>query len=303
MFTSVHRTVARLPVAAVIVAGVVLGTTALAGCSSDAGETATVVVGSGDDARGRVLAHIYAGAVRSAGVDVDMNENLGERGDYLAALDAGEVALVPDLSGELLATFDSTSEATTADDVFTDLNRSLPEGLAVGDYALAEDRTTIAVSPTGKFASRTSLTELAPDCKEIVVGTVDDDSAPDQVDVAEALASGYDCEIDEFVSYPDARAAVDALEAGEVGALAVRTASFGPLVSDVTTLDDDRSAFTAQNVVPLLREGVLDDAAFSTLAVVAGELTTADLADMIDEVRGGTNSGDVAARWLGDRNL
>ncbi len=298
MFTSFHRTVAR-----VSVAGVFVGAAALTGCGSDAVESAAVVVGSGDDERGRVLAHIYAGAVRSAGVAVEVTENLGERDDYLAALDAGEVAVVPDLSGELLATFDSTSDASSADDVFTDLNRSLPEGLAVGDYALAEDRTTIAVSPTGEFASRTSLTDLAPECEDIVVGTVDDDYAPDPMNVAAALSSEYRCEVDDFVLYPDARAAVNALETGEVGALAVRTASFGPLVSDVTTLEDDESAFTAQNVVPLLREGVLDDAAYSTLAVVAGELTTADLADMIDEVRGGANSGDVAARWLGDRNL
>lgn len=233
---------------------------------------------------------------------VEVTPNLGERGAYLDALDAGLVTLVPDFSGELLATFDSLSGATEAEDVFIDLNRSLPEGLAVGDYALAEDRTTIAVATSGEYASVTSLSDVAPDCGNIVLGTVDDDSAPDPIDVAARLAAGYGCEIEGFTVYPDARAAVDAVASGEVGALAVRTASFGPL-ADLTTLDDDESVFTAQNVVPLLRDGALGDDAFSTLAVVAGELTTADLAEMIDEVRGGLDSGDVAARWLGDRTL
>ncbi|WP_206509472.1 ABC transporter substrate-binding protein [Rhodococcus sp. BGS-1C] len=284
-------------------AGLALVATALAGCGAEVNERATVVVGSGDDVRGELLAHIYAGAVRSAGVDVEVTPNLGDRAEYLGALDAGVLALVPDVTGELLATFDSLSRATEAEDVFVDLNRSLPEGLAVGDYALAEDRTTIAVASAGEFASATSLSDVAGDCGNIVLGTVDDVSAPDPVDVAARLATGYGCEVEEFMVYPDARAAVDAVESGAVGVLAVRTASFGPLLSDLTTLEDDESVFTAQNVVPLLRDGALGDDAVSALSVVAGELTTADLADMIDEVRGGSDSGDVAARWLGDRTL
>ena len=108
MFTSVRKTLPVSSVARVSIAGACAGLAVLTGCGSEAGEDA-VVVGSGDDARGSVLAHIYAGAVRSTGVEVEVNENLGERSDYLSALDSGEVTLVPDLSGELLATAHETN--------------------------------------------------------------------------------------------------------------------------------------------------------------------------------------------------
>jgi osmoprotectant transport system substrate-binding protein len=107
----------------------------------------------------------------------------------------------------------------------------------------------------------------------------------------------------EFMVYPDAQFAVDDLNSGAVDALAIRTASFGPLAKDLTTLPDDDHVYPAQNVVPLYRTGVLDESAVKSFSVVAGELTTADLADMIGEVRGGAASGDVAGRWLGEHSL
>ena len=279
----------------------------LAGCAADTQERATVVVGAGENVTGVVLAHIYAGAVRSAGVTVAVKEDLGERSDYLAALDGGEVSLVPDFTGELLHTFDSLSGATEAEDVFVDLNRSLPEGLSVGDYALAEDRIAIAVSPSGPFAEASSLSDFAPSCSDAVVGIVensnDASAGTEPLDIGMRLGPVYGCSFTEFMVYPDSESAVSGLDSGEIDALALRTASFGPLAAGLSTLDDDESAFAAQNVVPLMRDGALDDAAFAALSVVAGELTTADLAEMIGEVRSGENSGDVAARWLGEHNL
>ena len=279
----------------------------LAGCAADTEERATVVVGAGETVTGAVLAHIYAGAVRSAGVTAEVKEGLGERSDYVAALDGGEISLVPDFTGDLLHTFDSLSGATDAEDVFVDLNRSLPEGLSVGDYALAEDRIAIAVAPSGPFAEVSSLSDLAPSCSDAVVGIVensnDTSSGTEPLEVGMQLGPVYGCSFTEFMVYPDSESAVSALDSGGVDALALRTASFGPLAAGLSTLDDDESAITAQNVVPLMRDGALDDAAFATLGVVAGELTTADLAEMIGEVRDGANSGDVAARWLGEHNL
>ncbi len=263
---------------------------------------ADVIVGSGSSLDSELLAYIYAGAIRSTGTSVAVHTEQGGRSGYLAALDAGKVDLIPDYTGALLTEFDSLSTATEADDVFVDLNKSLPEGLSVGDYALAEDRTAIAVAADGPFAGLTSLTEIASQCAETTVGVTGDPPRPDPLSIESAVGSGYGCSFTEFKIYPDARAAVDALDSGEVGALAVTTASFGPLAADLITLDDD-GAFSAQNVVPLLRNGSLDDGAFETLSVVAGELTTADLAEMIGEARSGGNSDDIAARWLGEHNL
>jgi glycine betaine/choline ABC-type transport system substrate-binding protein len=65
----------------------------------------------------------------------------------------------------------------------------------------------------------------------------------------------------EFMVSPDAQFAVDDLNSGAVDALAIRTASFGPLAKDLTALPDDDHVYPAQNVVPLYRTGVLDESA------------------------------------------
>ncbi|MDI9897024.1 glycine betaine ABC transporter substrate-binding protein [Rhodococcus sp. IEGM 1381] len=277
----------------------------LGGCSTadsagPAGEP--IVVGSGSSDLSLLLAQIYAGGLRSTGVDVEVTDGLGDRADYLAALDRGEVSVVPELTGDLLRTFDTLAGATEAEDVFTELNRSLPAGLSVGDYATAEDRIAIAVAPGS--TSETTPRDLVFGA-DATIGTVEGEVDP--LDVMNVLprkeptftGAGFS----EFMVYPDAQFAVDDLNSGAVGALAIRTASFGPLAKDLTTLPDDDHVYPAQNVVPLYRNGVLSESALRSFSVVAGELTTADLADMIGEVRSGVASGDVAGRWLGEHNL
>ncbi|WP_415973532.1 glycine betaine ABC transporter substrate-binding protein [Rhodococcus sp. 077-4] len=273
-----------------------------AGASTDPAPT-PVVVGAGSSDISRVLSQIYAGGLRSTGVTVEVKDGLGDRPDYLAALDRGEVTMVPDLTGDLLRTFDTLSSATEAENVFTELNRSLPAGLSVGDYATAEDRLAIAVAPDASAADGETVTDFLLR-GESTVGFVDG-----QVDPMDVITEGTrsptftGASFTDFAPYFDGQAAVDGLNAGEVAALAIRTASFGPLAKDLTTLPDDDSVYPAQNVVPLYRNGLLSESALKSFSVVAGELTTADLADMIGEVRGGAASGEVAGRWLGEHNL
>ncbi|CCQ15463.1 putative ABC transporter substrate-binding protein [Rhodococcus sp. AW25M09] len=271
----------------------------LGGCSAaPSSEPAAVVVGAGNSDVSRLLAQIYAGAVRSTGADVTVDEDLGDRAEYLAALDRGEVTMVPEVTGDLLRTFDTLATATEAEDVFVELNRSLPAGLSVGDYATAEDRLAIAV------ASGTVLDDVVFG-EDVTIGVVEGEVDP--LDVVHAVPrrepTFTGASFGEFMVYPDAQFAVDDLNSGAVGALAIRTASFGPLAKELTTLPDDDHVFPAQNVVPLYRNGVLGESALRSFSVVAGELTTADLADMIGEVRSGVPSGDVAGRWLGEHNL
>ncbi|MDJ0392371.1 glycine betaine ABC transporter substrate-binding protein [Rhodococcus sp. G-MC3] len=280
-----------------------IGVVVLAGCSAQSTDSTDVKVGAGDSAESRLLAQIYAGAIRSAGTAVEVESGLGGRADYLESLDRGDITLIPDFTGALLSEFDSTSRATESEDVFVDLNRSLPEGLTVGDYALAEDRTAIAVSPAGPFADASSLSDVESDLYGRRMGVLGNPPKPDPQEVVARLEPGIGDGFTDVVLYLDARTAVDALASGEIDVLAFTTVSFGPEAADLVTLEDTESVFPAQNVVPLLRNGSLNDTALATLSVVAGELTTADLADMIGEVRSGGDSGDVAARWLGEHNL
>ncbi|MCX5043722.1 hypothetical protein OG921_11150 [Aldersonia sp. NBC_00410] len=101
-------------------------------------ENRLIVVGSGDSARSELVAQIYAGALAHDGADVRTDLNLGARTDYLTALDGGRVTLVPEQSGAYLIHLAPNAAATDPDDVYVELNRSLPEGISVSDYAQAQ---------------------------------------------------------------------------------------------------------------------------------------------------------------------
>jgi osmoprotectant transport system substrate-binding protein len=277
---------------------VVLFACAAAACGTSEQGASTIVVGSGDDVRDELVAEIYAGALRSVGADVRTDTRIGDRAAYLAALDSGDADVVPELTGELLTTFDSTSGATSADDVFVDLNKALPTGLSVTDYATAEDRQAVAVTTSGPLADATAVEDIAPRCGTSTLVLAEADAAA--VDV---LAERYGCTFGSVDTVADDEGVVDALADGSAQVGIIRTASAGPGAKDLTALTDTDEVFAAQNVVPLFRDGVLSDSEIRAFSVVAGELTTADLADMIGEVRDGASSGDVAARWLGEHNL
>lgn len=261
------------------------------------------IVGAGDAVESRVLAEIYAGALARTGLPVAVLPELGERADYLAALDAGRVALVGEHTGELLAHYDSGSAARTPSDVVEDLNRSLPEGLVVSDPADGTDlRPRVLV--TAEAARRDdvdSVAELAPRCAELRAGLA---PAPDVLRVP-AVPQVAGCDFAGETPFADAMALRNALldssvQAGVVGGPAALTAA---VTEGLTVLTDADYALRAENVVPVFRKGLLDDQRVRKLNYVAGELTTDELVEMIRRVRDGAAAGEVARAWLDAHGL
>ncbi|UOT06360.1 ABC transporter substrate-binding protein [Rhodococcus opacus] len=256
-----------------------------------------IVVGAGDGAESRILAEIYAGALRSTGAPVVTDGGLGDRTAYLGQLDAGNITLVPEFTGRLLRYYDPESAETEQDDVFEALSKALPQGLSISDFAAAEDRSALAVtSQTSGQLDLTTLDELVPSCSRstaVLAPAFEADALPDLTG----------CTFAQTRTVADDAAAVGELAApasadGAVRVAGVTTASPDVSDADLVLLADDDHVFTAQNVVPLFRIGTLTEAQLKALNVVAGELTTADLADMIGQVRGGADSADVARVWL-----
>src|SRR5881628_1722822 len=140
----------------------VMAATLVVSCSGgDSGPSLTV--GAGNSAQSELIAQIYAQALSRAGTRTEVHHGLGQRGDYLAALDAGTVTLVGDDSGDLLSTFDSGSRARKPDrtpgtgpeaaadttpTVADALSRALPEGLVTSDIADGTDlRPALVTTP------------------------------------------------------------------------------------------------------------------------------------------------------------
>ncbi|MEU2253106.1 glycine betaine ABC transporter substrate-binding protein [Nocardia xishanensis] len=281
---------------------VVAAASAVVSCGNDDSGPA-FVVGAGDAIESRVLAEVYAGALARTGLKVAVQPELGQRADYLAALDAGRVALVGEHSGALLGFFDSGSAARTPSAVIEDLNRSLPEGLVVSDPADGTDlRPRVLV--TAEAARRDdldSVAELVPRCAELHAGLA---PAPDALRGPGAKpVTG--CDFADETPLPDVAALRNALldnsvQAGVVGGPSALTTS---ATEGLTVLADSEYALRAENVIPVFRKGLLDDQRIRKLNYVAGELTTDELVEMIRRVRDGAAAGEVARAWLDNHGL
>ncbi|WP_227980230.1 glycine betaine ABC transporter substrate-binding protein [Nocardia spumae] len=241
-------------------AGVMIAVTAVAlavACSSADAEP-TLTVGAGDSAQSRIIAQIYAQALARAGTRAVTREHLGQRADYLAALDAGTVTVVGDTSGDLLRAFDSSSrasapdravaakiaddrtpstppteaaapggsDATRVDSVAEDLSRAVPEGLAISDLADATDlRPQLALAPSAAARFPVDATALAPHCAELSVGIATGHEldplriAPDpQRDVLTPLHEVYGCDIVRHITFASDSDLRKALREGQIDA-------------------------------------------------------------------------------------
>jgi osmoprotectant transport system substrate-binding protein len=299
-----RRVVAR----ALVVAAVAL----VVSCGNDE-RASTIAVGAGDSVESNLLAQIYSEALARTGAHTSVTANLGQRADYLAALDAGTVAVVGEHSGELLAFLDATSRAHKPDGV-TDvanrsaprelsvteaLNRSLPEGLAVSDPADGTDLRPRVLLPAA-VATRDqvrSIGGLAARCGELEAGVT---PVPGVLSAPATPVQVSGCRFTGTKPFPDATALRKALLDGEIQAgILTGPPALAPAATDgLTILSDDDYAVRAENVLAVFRKGMLDERQTRKLNYVAGELTTDELVDMIRRVRDGAVPADVARAWL-----
>ncbi|MEV5833766.1 glycine betaine ABC transporter substrate-binding protein [Nocardia sp. NPDC052112] len=269
----------------------------------------TIAVGAGDSMESNLLAQIYAGALARTGARTAVTADLGNRADYLAALDAGTVTVVGEHSGALLTFLNADAQArkpevtTDADksapvrlSVTEELNRSLPEGLAVSDPADGTDMRARVLLTEAAGKDVRSIGALAPRCGELHAGVAPVPAVLQTV--APVRIAG--CDFAGTTPYPDAAALRKALLDGEIQAgILTGPPELVPGATDgLTVLADKDYAVRTENVLAVYRKGLLDDRQIRKLNYVAGELTTDELAQMIRKVRDGAAAAEVARAWL-----
>lgn len=265
----------------------------------------TVVVGSGETAEEETLAHVYAGLLRTTGVDVQLRTGLP---DPFGALDGADVTIVPGFSGRVLAHYDPGAEATRAEDVFEVLARALPDELTVSDYASAQDRAVL-IAPDGLTAAE--VADLVPRCNTLTLVHTDRFESAGGID---ALADAG-CEPAEFrrvgsdsiadAAGPDTVIGVTSTSPTLVGqdlGNALRVVADAPDPGARADGDEptDPPVFPAQNLVPIFRKGGLDDPQLDALRIIAGEMTTGDLTDFRVRLEAGDRPVEVAGHWLAE---
>lgn len=313
----------RRPRRAVLAAVLVALILAVSGCStSTSADRSSLVIGATPGVPAAVVADIYRQVLRSAGASVADDTTVGDYGRLLDDVDGGRVSMFGAFDGDLLTRLAPSSAATSPDDVYSDLNRALPQGVSVGDPTTVSDQVQVVVSSS--LASSTSVDALS-ECGRLPAGLplVGDRGGLDPATASALTAAG--CRFAPYRRLDSVDAVLAEVRGGRAAGVVSPLSSAGT-VTDLTSLTSaasaaehsgsgstptsatmtppDPTAIRAQILVPVYSSGALTREQVRTMNKVAGELTTADLSTMAQRVaqRQATRSA-VVGGWLAEHGF
>jgi osmoprotectant transport system substrate-binding protein len=290
----------------------VLAVLVLSGCGGPAAPAAPVAEGtvrvvSYDFAENQILAEVYAEAIRRAGLPVDVQHGIGTREVVLPALEQGVVDLVIDYLGTALEFVDPGGPAIPREPehLRAALERAMGQrGASVLGFAAAEDQNGFAVREG--FAAENGvrrLSDLALLAPGLVFGGPPE--CPERRFCLPGLQEVYGLEFGDVRAMPSRAATVEALRAGEIDVGLLETTD--PRLADapLVLLDDDRGLQPHENVVPIVRTAVLDEAGEelrTALDAVSARLGTPDLVRLNRLVAlDGRTPAEAAELWWAGR--
>ena len=141
--------------------------------TASAASAAPVVIGSTNFAEQLILANIYANVLEDRGVEVKKRLNLGSREIVYPALVNGEIDVLPEYTGALLAHVHPAEElpATREKAVVKALRKALPKEIVMLKPADAMNTDTLVVRPeTAKEHDLETFSDLAPVADQLIVG-------------------------------------------------------------------------------------------------------------------------------------
>lgn len=284
---------------AVIVAAATLVVSAC-GSKEDLGGTGQesasgeVVVGSADFTENKILAEIYAGALKATGAKVSVRAGIGARELVVKALQDKSLGVVPEYTGNLLNYFDKTNTTTEAEAVYAALKSKTPEGLEVLEKSDAEDKDVLVVTKATADGGVKSIADLG--------------SGKYALGAAGEWQQRWETKIKDLygVTFTEIKTTdaggpitVDALKDGTVQVINLYTTSADIKANGFVELEDPKTMYPAQNIVPLLRSDAVDARGKEALDKVSAALTTENLADLVKQVDVDKKTvANVAAEFL-----
>lgn len=271
------------------------------GEGADGHPSGRVVVGSADFPESQILAELYAGVMRDAGVEAVTEPSIGSREAYIGAVQDGSVDVVPEYSGNLLLYADPETTAQTPQEILGALPDSLPGDLSILQASEAQNKDAVVLTrQTADQYSLSSIEDMAKVCDQLVL------AGPPEFKERSyglpGLASRYGCTPQSFEPINDAGGTltVDSLTSGQVDAANIFTTTPAIEQHDLVVLDDPKNNFMAQQVVPLTADGRLPKEAIDALNDFSTKLTTEDLMQLNQAVSGDNaiSVQQAAQDWL-----
>lgn len=296
----------------------ILASFSLVGCGADSGDDAfsggddeggseTIVVGSANFPESELLMEMYAQALAASDIDVETKPNIGSREVYMQAFDDGDLTLLPEYNGALLAFLadgDLPEDASAPDEVYDALQDVLPEGAETLPQSAAEDKDTLTVTQeTADEYELASIPDLAP-----VAGDLTLAGGPEFQERYQGLIGleeVYGVEFGEFKPL-DAGGplTVGALKDGSVDVANVFSTDSAIETNGWVSLEDPENLFLAQNIVPLIKSDVVTPEAEEALNAVSEALTTENLTEALAKVQvDKQDPATVAEEFLADNGV
>ncbi|MDQ3324610.1 MAG: ABC transporter substrate-binding protein [Actinomycetota bacterium] len=300
----VRSTVAMLACATLTLTACGGGDDPLASDSGGGEEGGSVTVGSANFPEAVLLGEMYAQALEAKDVEVQRNLNIGAREAYIKAIEDGSVDLLPEYTGNLLLFYEKSSSETDEQKVYDQLQDALPQELTALEMSEAVDEDAVVVTQeTAKKYDLESIEDLAPVADQLVVG-----GSPEfreRQAGLRGLEDVYGLKFAEFKTLDVAGPlSIEALNSGEVDVTQLFTTQSAIASNDFVVLDDPENISIPQNVVPLIRSDALNDDIEQTLNAVSAELTTDELAGLVERLEIDKDSPvNVAADYLEEKGL
>jgi osmoprotectant transport system substrate-binding protein len=262
------------------------------------------VVGSADFTESKILAEIYSQALKAKGIESSTKLGIGSREIYIKALQDGSITAVPEYTGNLLLNFNQNATATTAEEVEKSLPPVLPPGLKLLKSSPAVDQDVYVV--TKDFSAKNGITSL-DDLKKIAsTSTL---GGPPELEKRAygppGLEKIYGAKFKSFVPYAKYPPKISDLDANKIQVATFFTTDAVISEKGYVELKDPQSMILPQNVIPLVRSDVADNAtAVAALNAVQAGLTTDDLVQLdkkVDEEH--QDPAQVAGEWLKTKGL
>lgn len=264
----------------------------------------SVTIGSADFGEDELLADLYGDAMAAKGVKVSKHLKIGERGVYMAAMKDGSITAIPEYTGSILPfLLGKTSTAKTPADVYAQLQQvAAANNFAVTNYAPAQDSDTITVTrETAHKYHLKSIGDLKKVAKNMTFGgPAQFKTRPDGIP---ALRSVYGVVFGRFVvTDAGGSVTVSSLKNGSVDAADVFSTDPSIVKNHFVALQDPKSMFAAQNVVPMFAKNVLTQPMKQACDAVSAKLDTKTLR-LLDSKLATTDADTVAKQWLTKEGL
>jgi osmoprotectant transport system substrate-binding protein len=267
----------------------------------------SLVIGSANFSENVLLANLYAKALEAKGYKTTVRANLGAREVIFPALEKGELDMIPEYLGNVLAFVDKDAPkpGDNVDATRTKLTDALKaKQLSVLEPSKATDGDVLVVTKaTADKHSLKKISDLAPVAKDLTLGGPPE--CPTRITCGLGLEQVYGLKLKGFKALDTGGPITKtALEKGDVDIARLFSADASIKEKNFVILDDDKFIQLAGNVVPVIRTSKVDEDITQVLNKVSSTLTTDDLIAMNKKIDvDKQDPDDVAKEYLVDKGI